>query len=115
MNNKKGLTLIEVVCALALLAITLIFGAQLFGVASKNTARGAQVDAATQKVTGVLETGVADPEVTVDVGAAATIKFTVYGEDVTLSPQVIRGTCYLSNTVASRLQVAGNSTPAVPS
>ncbi|MEG0910761.1 MAG: prepilin-type N-terminal cleavage/methylation domain-containing protein [Ruthenibacterium sp.] len=57
MKSKKGFTLIELICALVVVSIALLFGMQLYTVGAKGYSRSAVLDADTQKIAKYFETG----------------------------------------------------------
>lgn len=56
MKNKKGFTLIELICALVVISVALLFGMQLFAVGAKGYSRSAVLDDDTQKIVRYFET-----------------------------------------------------------
>lgn len=78
-HSKKGVTLIEIICGLAVLAIAVVIGTQLFSTGAKAFANGAQLDAATQKIVNYYESGQDAPD------TAEKRPFTLTFGDVTVS------------------------------
>ncbi|MEG3073598.1 MAG: type II secretion system protein [Ruthenibacterium sp.] len=56
MKSKKGFTLIELICALVIVSVALLFGLQLFTVGAKGYGRSAVLDADTAKIVRYFET-----------------------------------------------------------
>ncbi|MEG3074401.1 MAG: prepilin-type N-terminal cleavage/methylation domain-containing protein, partial [Ruthenibacterium sp.] len=56
-NSKKGISLVELVCAMVVLTLAVTFGLQLYFVGTKATANSARLDTASEAIVHSFETG----------------------------------------------------------
>ncbi|MEG1176937.1 MAG: hypothetical protein RSA17_04620 [Ruthenibacterium sp.] len=56
-NSKKGISLVELVCAMVVLTLAVTFGLQLYFVGTKATMNSARLDTATELIVHEFETG----------------------------------------------------------
>ncbi|MEG0178513.1 MAG: type II secretion system protein [Oscillospiraceae bacterium] len=81
MKNKRGMTLVEVVCGLAILAIAMAFGVSVFVMGAQGYARGAQLQTQVNKVSEYFETG-KEPQDFTKQNVSENVNFKFYGYSV---------------------------------
>lgn len=62
-KNKRGTTLVEVICALAIIGLALVFGLQIFALAATGYMRGAHMARNAESVCTYFESGTQDANV----------------------------------------------------
>lgn len=103
MKSKKGVTLVELICGIAIIGIALIFGVQLWVVAANGTARGAELDRETQQIVTVFEGGT-DTDVQ-ETRQSNTMSFTLGGKTFTLTEDMITATAQRVDGTASQMKI----------
>lgn len=105
--NKKGMTLMELVCGLALISIALIVGLQIWYISSSGTNRSAQFDRSTQKIVKEFE-GTGDGSVQLQYINNANVRFQFGGGSYTVQDTLVVGTS-TNNGITSTLSILQKS------